>query len=219
MPRHFSRLAWLAASARCFCCSPPAGCDSGDDDGEADPPEAEGLTCAESEQSVATTMYHGRSGQRAFSFPCDAPVQTKLLHASGDARTFAVVFDTGDDPADGLRAFAEEHDISAAHLTGLGAFREATLGFYVPETQAYEEIPVRDQVEVLSLTGNVARYDGAPKLHAHAVLGRRGGGTVGGHLLEAAVRPTLEVMLTEMPATLQREMDDASGLPLLSLRE
>jgi predicted DNA-binding protein with PD1-like motif len=148
-------------------------------------------------------------------------VQSKLLHetdgTTGSARTFAVVFDSGDDPADGLCAFAEEHDVGAAHLTGLGAFREATLGFYAPDTQEYERIPVREQAEVLSLTGNVARYDGAPKLHAHVVLGRRGGEAVGGHLMSASVRPTLEVTLVETPPALHREMDEASGLPLIAL--
>ena len=144
-------------------------------------------------------------------------MQTKLLHETDEARTFAVVFDAGDDPTDGLLAFAAEHDISAARLTGLGAFREAMLGFFVPETQKYEEIPVREQTEVLSLTGNIALHEGAPKLHAHVVLGRRSGEALGGHLLEATVRPTLEVMLTETPATLRREMDAASGLPLLTL--
>lgn len=146
-------------------------------------------------------------------------MQTQLLHDTDGARTFAVVFDPGDDPTDGLLAFADEHDLGATRLSGIGAFQKATLGFFVPEKQAYEEIPVRQQVEVLSMNGNLARHEGEPKLHAHAVLGRRGGETVGGHLLEATVRPTLEVMLTEAPATLHREMDDASGLPLLSLEE
>jgi predicted DNA-binding protein with PD1-like motif len=144
-------------------------------------------------------------------------VHTQLLHESGGARTFALAFDPGDDPTDGLPAFAREHEVSAARFTAIGAFREAVLGFFSTENNEYEEIPVREQTEVLSMTGNVALHDGAPRLHAHVVLGRRNGEALGGHLLEAAVRPTLEVMLVETPATLRREIDDATGLPLLSL--
>lgn len=144
-------------------------------------------------------------------------MQTKRLHDTGDAQSFAVVFDTGDDPTDGLLAFAREHEISAARLSAIGAFRRATLGFFSTESNEYEEIPVEEQTEVLSMTGNLALHEGQPKLHAHVVLGRRSGEALGGHLLDATVRPTLEVMLTETPATLHRKIDDATGLPLLAL--
>ena len=144
-------------------------------------------------------------------------MQTKLLHEAGGARSFAVVFDTGDDPTEGLLAFARSREIGAARLSAIGAFREATLGFFSTEKNAYEEIPVEEQTEVLSLTGNLARHDGEPKLHAHVVLGRPSGEALGGHLLSAVVRPTLEVMLTELPATLHRQVDEATDLPLLAL--
>ncbi len=68
------------------------------------------------------------------------------------------------------------------------------------------------------LAGDVALQDGRPKVHAHAVLGRSDGSTRGGHLHEAHVRPTLEVVLTELPAHLQRTMHDESGLALIDLR-
>ena len=145
-------------------------------------------------------------------------MQTNLLHDdASDARAFAVVFDTGDDPTEGLLAFAREHEISAARLSAIGAFRRATLGFFSTETNEYEEIPVEEQTEVLSMTGNLALHDGQPKLHAHVVLGRRSGEALGGHLLGATVRPTLEVMLTALPTALHRQRDAATGLPLLSL--
>jgi predicted DNA-binding protein with PD1-like motif len=50
------------------------------------------------------------------------------------------------------------------------------------------------------------------------VLGRRDGNTVGGHLLQAQVRPTLEVLLTNSPSHLQRAHDPVSGLALIQLR-
>jgi predicted DNA-binding protein with PD1-like motif len=78
-------------------------------------------------------------------------------------------------------------------------------------------IAVGEQVEVLSLVGDIALDGDEPKVHAHAVLGRRDGSTVGGHLLEAHVRPTLEVVLVESPAYLRRLHDAASGIALIRL--
>jgi uncharacterized protein len=70
---------------------------------------------------------------------------------------------------------------------------------------------------VLSLIGDVALEDGKPKVHAHTVLGRRDGTAHGGHLLEAHVRPTLEVMLTESPVQLRRVFDPGVGLALIEI--
>ena len=95
------------------------------------------------------------------------------------------------------------------------AFERATLGWFDWQTKDYEHIAVDEQVEVLSLIGDVSLEDGKPKLHAHCVLGKRGGATVGGHLVEAVVRPTLEGLLIESPGHLRRRHDPDSGLALI----
>lgn len=137
--------------------------------------------------------------------------------SADDVTRYTLVFDTGDAVMEELESFAAIHDLSASHFTGLGAFADATLAFYDLEAQEYRPIPVGEQAEVASFTGNIAHYDGEPRLHVHAVLGRRDGSTIGGHLMEATVRPTLEVTLTEKPGVLQRQYDESSGLPLLDL--
>lgn len=128
-----------------------------------------------------------------------------------------MVFDTGDAVVEGLRRFAEENDLRGAHFTAIGAFRDATLYYFDWETKEYQDIPVHDQVEVLTLTGNVSRMDGKPRIHAHVVLGTREGNARGGHLKEAHVRPTLEVVLTEEPDYLRRHHDEETGLALIEL--
>ena len=143
-----------------------------------------------------------------------------LLYLLTDAteRTHALIFDTADEALGLLQDFCNAHDISAARFTAIGAFQSATLGYFNWESKEYDRIPVNEQVEVLSLIGDVALHEGKPKIHAHAVLGRRDGSTRGGHLLEAHVRPTLEVILVESPAYLRRRMDPASGIPLIDVQ-
>lgn len=81
----------------------------------------------------------------------------------------------------------------------------------------YEKIPVDEQVEVLMLAGDVTLLDDKPKIHAHAVVGKRDGSAHGGHLLQAYVRPTLEVLLIESPGYLKHSFDPKSGLPLIDV--
>lgn len=119
---------------------------------------------------------------------------------------------------EGLTQFAKDEGFDAASLTAIGAFSDVTLGFYDLEKQEYEENPVEAQVEVVSLVGDVAvKEDGDPQVHAHVVVGLRDGTAKGGHLLEAHIRPTLEVVLVESPEHLRRKMDEASGLALIEL--
>lgn len=146
-------------------------------------------------------------------------VEAKLIHSEGGKKTFALVFGTGDEVIGELTSFAKENGLDAASFTALGAFSDAILGYFDMEKKEYEKIPVEEQVEVLSLVGTVAlKEDGEPQVHAHAVLGRSDGATRGGHLLEANVRPTLEVVLEDSPEHLRRETDPETGLPLLSVK-
>ena len=132
--------------------------------------------------------------------------------------THVLVFQTGDEVVSTLEAFAREHEITAARFTAIGAFSEATLGYFDWERKEYEEIPLAEQVEVLTLAGDVALNDGEPSVHAHVVLGKRDATAHGGHLLEARVRPTLELVLVESPAHLRKEHDPESGLALVAPR-
>jgi hypothetical protein len=132
-----------------------------------------------------------------------------------DEQSYALVFDKGDEPIGELEGFAREHGITAAHFTGIGAFAEVVLGYFDRKQKEYEEIRVDEQVEVLSLAGDIAVADGEPKVHAHVVVGRRDGSAHGGHLLRANVWPTLEVVVTTAPAHLRKRHDPETGLALI----
>ena len=141
-------------------------------------------------------------------------MKATLLDASG-ARTWALVFDKGDEAVSGLTAFAKSQALGGAHFTAIGAFSEVTLGYFDRKARDYKKIPLREQVEVLSLLGDVALDRGEPKVHAHVVVGRADGEARGGHLLEARVWPTLEVVLTESPRHLRKRHDPETGLALI----
>ncbi len=147
-------------------------------------------------------------------------MKSKQLDRNGrEEKVFAVVFDEGDEFVEGLTTFAKQQEIDAASFTAVGAFQQATLGYFDVDKNEYKKIPIHEQVEVLSLQGNVAfnEKDGDPKVHAHVVVGKSDGTTMGGHVLDAHVRPTLEIVLTETPAHMRRQTDAKTGLALINL--
>src|SRR3954454_15288760 len=139
-------------------------------------------------------------------------MQSRLLHEQDGERTFAIAFETGDKLVEGLREVAREEDLSASEFRAIGALEEATIAFFDWHTKAYRHMALHTQLELLSLIGHVTlpadeEEEGDRNLHIHVVLGRRDGTASGGHLIEAVVRPTCEVVLTELPAHLVRRKD------------
>jgi uncharacterized protein len=129
--------------------------------------------------------------------------------------TWIVVLDTGDEAVACLTEFGRNEQITAAQLTALGAFSSAVLGFFDFDTKDYHRIEIGEQVEVATMVGDFAVKGDEVHLHPHAVLSTRDGRALGGHLLEARVRPTLEVVVTQSPGHLRRRSDPETGLALI----
>ena len=147
-------------------------------------------------------------------------MHSKLLHEQTGMRTFAVILQTGDEVMGCLEAFANRERLGAAQLTAIGALSDARLAYFDWDSKEYLPITVGEQVEVASLVGDVAiGPDNKPSVHVHAVLGRRDGTAMAGHLQRGHVRPTLEVIVTESPAHLCKAKDPESGLALISARK
>jgi len=133
----------------------------------------------------------------------------------GQANSWVLVLETGDEFSECLNRFAVMKGLTAANFIGIGAFRDVVLGYFDWERKDYKHIPMDEQLEVLTLTGDVSLDGEEPKVHAHVILGRRDASTCGGHLLQAHVRPTLELVLRESPENLRRAYDPKSGLNLI----
>lgn len=144
-------------------------------------------------------------------------MREKLLDESNDRRTYSLVFEVGEEVVRTLLTFAREQQLEGSHFTAIGAFQDVLLGWFDWDLKDYRPNRLSEQVEVVSFAGNIALSPkGGPGLHAHVVVARRDGSAWGGHLLEAHVRPTLEVVLTESPVHLQRRYDHRVGMATLT---
>jgi uncharacterized protein len=141
----------------------------------------------------------------------------QLIDNEGDARTYVLVADPGEDAVEAMSALANAEGLSGAQITAIGAFARASVGWFDRTTKEYRKIPIEEQCEVLSLVGDVALGDNGPVVHAHVVLGLSNGEVRGGHLLAAEVWPTLEVVVRESPVHLHKTEHPELGLALIDL--
>ncbi|MGW3608131.1 PPC domain-containing DNA-binding protein [Micromonospora sp. NPDC005161] len=138
----------------------------------------------------------------------------EVRHQTG--RVLVVICDKEEEAVAAILAALREQRLLAARVSAVGAFADAEVGWFDRNAGDYRRIPVTEQVEVLSLLGDVAEQNGEPALHVHTVLGRSDGSTVGGHLLRGQVWPTLEVIISEVAPELAKRVDPQTGLALIS---
>ena len=151
--------------------------------------------------------------------PGQAPgLQARLITgANGGLRSWALVFAKGDEAMSGLSDWMRRENIQGAHLSAIGALSAALFGWFDKDQRAYLNIPVNEQVECISLNGDIGVVDGKPALHVHGCVARRDGSVTGGHLLSATVFPTLEMFVTEAQVPLPKQQDPETTLELFKL--
>jgi len=138
------------------------------------------------------------------------------LHEDNGLHTYLLVMETGDEAFSLITSFAEEQNITAATMTAIGACRRVTLGYFDPDLGDYREREFEEQLEIASCMGDIAMDDGKPALHAHIVLGRHDFSALAGHLQKIEVFPTMEVVITEVPAYLKKKLHRETGLTLIA---
>ena len=143
-------------------------------------------------------------------------MQYKLIN-NDLQKTFAIILESGEQVMEQIKAFAKEQNLSASHFTAIGAFSKIIVGFFNFSIRDYKKIHIKEQVEVLVLTGDITLYENEHKIHEHVVLGKKNGTAHGGHLLKAKVHPTLEIILNESPEYLNRKMDENIGIALIKI--
>ncbi len=171
---------------------------------------------------IATAAGHPPESASEYVSPAQAvpmgkapKMQVELLNPGEATKHYAVIFYQGDEAFSGLLEFAERYHVTSAHFTAIGALNRATLGWFDPQRKMYKKIPIDGQHEVIGMSGDIALYQGKPVVHTHMVVGSPDGTTRAGHVLDAYVSPTLEVIVTVDPVEMQKRFDPATDLTLI----
>jgi predicted DNA-binding protein with PD1-like motif len=180
------------------------------------------LGCALVLIGVAGLVAYSQEKESEYVAPSEAiprgkapKMQVRLLNPEETTKQYEVIFYQGDEAFSGLAEFAEKYHVTSAHFTAIGALNGATLGWFDPQRKMYKKIPISGQQEAIGMSGDIALYQGKPIVHTHMVVAGPDGTTHGGHVLEAYVSPTLEVMVTVDPVTMQKRFDPATDLTLI----
>ena len=130
--------------------------------------------------------------------------------------TFLVRLDRDEEVLTQLKRFAETEQIQLASVTGIGAVKDFTVGVFNPQRKAYETNRFQGVYEIVSLVGNINTMDGASYCHIHMCAADQQGRAFGGHLNEAVISATCELVVTCLSGTSDRAFSDDVGLNLLS---
>jgi len=136
-----------------------------------------------------------------------------------DGRQVLIRMDPGEEMIETLTRWARSNGSPSATITGLGAVRDVSLGFFDLKKRRYAEIPVPREVEIVSLDGSLATMEGEPHVHLHVVVSSSGGSCVAGHLFKAVVSITAELHLTVLDKPIHRIRDPETGVLLWDLSE
>jgi predicted DNA-binding protein with PD1-like motif len=171
---------------------------------------------------IATTSGYSQETTSEYVAPSEAVprgkaprMQVQLLSTGEPTKQYAVIFYEGDEAFSGMLEFAQKYHVTSTHFTAIGAVNGATLGWFDPQRKMYKKIPIQGQHEVIGMSGDIALYQGKPVVHTHMLVGDSDGTTQGGHVLAAYVSPTLEVMVTVDPVTMQKRFDPDTDLTLI----
>jgi hypothetical protein len=164
-------------------------------------------------------LFGGNLSAQEYQSPTQPPltgrspgVNVKLISDSGRTRTYVLIFSPGDEILSGLKEFAVKYKVKSAHFTAIGDASSAKYGWYDRSKKMFKVFRIENFSEITSLIGDIATYNGIPVVHAHANFGTADGTVRGGHLLEAFVSPTLEVMMTVEPEPLYKKLAPEFGI-------
>lgn len=116
-----------------------------------------------------------------------------------------------------IKNFCQKKGIKNGYLSAIGSIENPALAHYRVDTKKYSEKTLKGVFEVAPLTGNIGLHEGQPLIHNHILISDENMTAFGGHLVEAKVSATLEIILIKFDSKLSKSQDAEIGLKLYDL--
>lgn len=128
---------------------------------------------------------------------------------------YIVRLNVGEEIVESVKKFAQEQNIKFGTVTGIGAVNKAKIGLFNTETKEYQSTILEEDMEIISLAGNITEMNGEPYIHLHIALANSAHNVKAGHLNMAVISATGEIIIEAIDGYVDREFDDDIGLNLL----
>jgi predicted DNA-binding protein with PD1-like motif len=115
---------------------------------------------------------------------------------------YALKIETGEEIIASLTRFAQEANVRAGLISGLGAVGDCELGFFIRSTRQYVRREFSGEHEIGALTGNFSELDGEP--HCHVLIAGEDLAAWTGHLFRGLATVTCEVQVVTDPGVFKR---------------
>ncbi len=122
--------------------------------------------------------------------------------------------DRGEEILSAMYKVIDQENIKLASVSALGAVGSFTVGVYSVEEQKYYSNNFVGEYEITSLNGTINTMEGKPYIHVHFSAADSSGAVYGGHLNEAVVCATCEMVINVIDGTVDRSRDPVTGLNL-----
>ena len=130
--------------------------------------------------------------------------------------TYIVRMDPGEEILKELKVFAEKEQVKLASVTALGAVKDFTVGVFDTNAKVYKSNRFQGVYEIVSLVGSINTMNDAFYCHLHMCAADQEGHAFGGHLNEAVISATCEMVVTCLPGRTDRVFSEEVGLNLIS---
>lgn len=130
---------------------------------------------------------------------------------------YFVRIDRGEEVVSSLKKFCQENNVKLGSVYGIGAADRVTIGLFNTNTKEYHNIELKGEHEITNLTGNITTSNGEVYLHLHITVADEQYNAHGGHLNEAWISGTCELIVDVVDEEIEREFDENSGLNVFKL--
>ena len=127
---------------------------------------------------------------------------------------YVVRLEKGEELVESIKELAKKEDIMLGRVSGMGAVNRVEVSIYGVETKEYFKKEINEEMEIVSLEGNIDRKDGEHILHLHTSVACEDCRVFGGHLHSADISVTAEIIIDVIDGELTKEFDEETGANL-----
>ncbi len=139
------------------------------------------------------------------------------MRAKQFGNSIVVRVDRGELLIEALDEVCRTFSVRCASVSGIGATDSFVCGVFNIQTKEYKELKFTGTYEILSLCGNITCMNGSPYIHIHITAGDEECKCIGGHLKQARISATCEIILSLIDSAVERFRDESTGLNILDI--